>query len=216
MARQQPAAPSQTERLPGLRERKKRDKRERIHAAALRIFRRDGFEGATTRAIASEAGVAMGTLFRYVRDKRGMLLQVLGDDLQALTEEGCQAAAAMRRGDIVGRVVAFYRPRYVYFHRYPDIGRHFLAETFRAASARTTPAARQVKQRRADMVQELARIIADGRRVPARREDEMAAQMVHALYLTAARQWLESPKPRLADGLAHFRELVGAAAKGLR
>lgn len=49
-------------------------RRAQILAAAAQVFARYGFRGATTRAIAREAGVAEGTLFRYFPTKRHLLL----------------------------------------------------------------------------------------------------------------------------------------------
>ena len=41
----------------------------RIERAALEVFFRDGVDGATTRAIAAEAGVSEGALYRHYRSK---------------------------------------------------------------------------------------------------------------------------------------------------
>ncbi|MEN8161943.1 MAG: TetR/AcrR family transcriptional regulator [Myxococcota bacterium] len=58
---------------PGRRERNKRDKQERIVRAATALFREQGFEATTGRQICERAGIATGTLFLYVRDKRELL-----------------------------------------------------------------------------------------------------------------------------------------------
>lgn len=58
---------------PGRRERNKRDKLERIVRAATELFREQGFEATTGRQICERAGIATGTLFLYVRDKRELL-----------------------------------------------------------------------------------------------------------------------------------------------
>jgi len=54
-------------------------KRQRqILDAAIRVFSRKGFNGATTREIALEAGVAEGTIFRYFKTKKDILLGLVG------------------------------------------------------------------------------------------------------------------------------------------
>ena len=58
---------------PGLRERNKRDKLERIVQAAGDLFREQGFEQTTGRQICERAGIGTGTLFLYVKDKRELL-----------------------------------------------------------------------------------------------------------------------------------------------
>jgi AcrR family transcriptional regulator len=65
------------------REAKKRDKRERIRAAAAELFRARGYDQTTTREIAEHAGVATGTLFLYARHKDEALALVFGDDVDA-------------------------------------------------------------------------------------------------------------------------------------
>lgn len=49
--------------------------RTKILEAALKVFSRKGFNGATTSEIAREAGVAEGTIFRYFETKKDLLLQ---------------------------------------------------------------------------------------------------------------------------------------------
>ena len=47
--------------------------RKRILTAAVRVFSRDGFQGATTREIAREAGVNEVTIFRHFRTREELL-----------------------------------------------------------------------------------------------------------------------------------------------
>ncbi len=54
---------------------------QRLLAAAARVFAKDGLEGATTRAIAREAGVNEVTLFRHFQTKEKLLAAVLQNTL---------------------------------------------------------------------------------------------------------------------------------------
>ena len=51
--------------------------RDRILTAAVGCFEAGGYEDTTTAAIARRAGVAVGTLYAYFRDKRTILLELL-------------------------------------------------------------------------------------------------------------------------------------------
>lgn len=51
---------------------------QRLLEAAARVFARDGLDGATTRAIAHEAGVNEVTLFRLFKSKERLLGEVVG------------------------------------------------------------------------------------------------------------------------------------------
>lgn len=46
--------------------------------AASRVFAEKGFHGATTAEIAREAGVAEGTIFRYFKTKKDLLISLVG------------------------------------------------------------------------------------------------------------------------------------------
>lgn len=50
--------------------------RERIVRAAITVFRRKGFHGATTRCMAEEAGVTQSNIYNYVRSKDDILYLV--------------------------------------------------------------------------------------------------------------------------------------------
>jgi hypothetical protein len=55
-------------------------------------LRCEGYDEASTRQIATRAGVALGTLFFYATDKRGLLFLVVNDEL----EDVALGAAAAR------------------------------------------------------------------------------------------------------------------------
>ncbi len=81
--------------------------RTRVLHSALRLFAAKGYEGATTKDIATSAGVAEGTLFRYFPTKKSLLVEVatngwveiLTELLTELSEMGSYKAVAqvMRR-----------------------------------------------------------------------------------------------------------------------
>lgn len=83
------------------------DTRTRILQAAQRLFARQGYDGTTTKDLASAAGVAEGTLFRHFANKKAILVEVatlgwveiLTDLLTELSEMGSYKAVAqvMRR-----------------------------------------------------------------------------------------------------------------------
>jgi AcrR family transcriptional regulator len=203
----------------GLREYNRQEKRGRIREAAREVFCRRGYVDATTREIAARARIANGTLFRYARDKRELLLMVINDDLDALQVHKASSPARKSPGTIRDAILAFYRPRYEYFARYPLLSRPFVSESFNFMEvnpADVGPEARRNRARRAELIGAIAKLFMD--RGPGAMQKkaaaQLAAELVHAIYLSASREWLESnaPDPRL--GLRRFDALLSLAAKG--
>jgi len=102
-----------SEPVAGLRERNKREKLTRIRAAARTLFRRHGFEATTAREICDRAGIGVGTLFLYVRDKRELLFLTFEEDARRIFAEGRAAAAGEKQlvdqlMALFGRFIAFY------------------------------------------------------------------------------------------------------------
>lgn len=57
----------------------KDDTRSRLIAATLTVVRREGYQCTTTRAIAAEAGVAEGTIYRHFANKRELCLAAVAE-----------------------------------------------------------------------------------------------------------------------------------------
>ncbi|MDR3513753.1 MAG: helix-turn-helix domain containing protein [Caulobacteraceae bacterium] len=56
------------------------DIRARLVSAARRLFARDGYQGATVRAVAAAGGVTTGALFVHFADKAALYRAVYGHD----------------------------------------------------------------------------------------------------------------------------------------
>ena len=61
-------------------------KRERILAAAMKVFARKGFAGARVSDVAREAGVADGTIYLYFASKDAILISIFEEGMQAVID----------------------------------------------------------------------------------------------------------------------------------
>src|SRR5436190_15033376 len=88
----------------------------RILEVARLHFERDGFDAASIRAIASESGVATGTVLLHFTDKAGLLHAALYEDLEKAI---ARCLAAKTRGPLLARLCAVARPFYAYYAKRP-------------------------------------------------------------------------------------------------
>ncbi|MBV8538240.1 MAG: hypothetical protein JO128_21765, partial [Alphaproteobacteria bacterium] len=117
------------------------------------------------------------------------------------------------------RIMEFYRPRYEYFARYPLLSRPFVSEAFRFMGARPSevgPEARRNRARRGEVIAELQQMFeeAPGRARRGSAAAKQCAELVHMIYLTAHRVWLESAALDAAAGLKTLDGLLRVAANG--
>jgi AcrR family transcriptional regulator len=100
--------------------------KKRILTAAVRVFSRDGFQGATTREIAREAGVNEVTIFRHFRTREELLHSTLKHTCSSLDtlfqlDENWQ-------DDLFGRLERYVRELYAVMRGKEAIGRAFISE----------------------------------------------------------------------------------------
>jgi AcrR family transcriptional regulator len=111
------------------RQAQKQATRARILEVARLHFERDGFEGASIRAIAEQAEVATGTVLLHFTDKASLLHSALHADLEAAIERSLRAAS---RGKLLARLCAVVRPFYSYYEERPRLSRLLLTESLLA------------------------------------------------------------------------------------
>jgi AcrR family transcriptional regulator len=124
--RRSPASPPASPPEEGLRESHKRDKRERLRAAAWQLFSTIGYEGTTTRAIAAKAGVASGTLFLYARDKQDLLFLVFEERLRVAVEDSFRNLP--REGPLNEQLMHIFRRLFAMYAESEGVSRMFVKE----------------------------------------------------------------------------------------
>lgn len=202
----------------GLRERGKLEKLRRIKQAAREVFRKKGFRAATTREIAARAEVAYGTLFVYARDKRDLLMMIVNDDLDALTQPAFEKASV--KGPLIDQVIEYFRPRFEYWAREPEFSRYAVREMFEYLTHGEDPGVEtaRFRARRSQLVAKLGELIRrkqQAGRITREEDPEMIAWLFLAIYLSENRQWLESRKPDMRMVISRLRHLLRLAIKGI-
>jgi TetR/AcrR family transcriptional regulator, cholesterol catabolism regulator len=62
-------------------------RRRRVLDAALRLAERGGFDAVQMRDVATEANVALGTVYRYFTSKERLLLEAMVEEIEALADQ---------------------------------------------------------------------------------------------------------------------------------
>lgn len=199
--------------VPGLRERGKRDRLQRLHHAAAEVFRTRGYDAATTREIAQLADVSVGTLFVYAKDKRDLLFLVINDDLDEVLRRALVAAS--QPGAPLDQLAELLGPIYAYFAREPELARPTLREVVhfdRLAPGVGEQAMRYL--RRMETWQDAIATLLEGACAAGRlRLDVPAALLARILFdihLVEVRRWMGAGQPEPGVGQATLRQMFAA------
>lgn len=202
----------------GRRERGKLDKRRRIREATREVFRRKGYEAATTREIADLADVAIGTLFAYAADKRELLLMVVNDDREGLPEVGQSVPPDTR--DVLQVLMSFFEPRYHYWAKAPELSRAVVQETIAYHRMKEKgPELTRFYAGRQALIDSLAHFFAGEQRRGAVVKTHAApaiAWLFIGIYQAEVRRWLQSERPNVGEGLKRLRDLFSLALTGVK
>jgi AcrR family transcriptional regulator len=204
----------------GRRERSKLDKRRRISEAARAVFTEFGYERANMREIAKRASVATGTLFLYAPDKRNLLLWILNDDLDAVTESSFGSLASTHPdGDLLAQLLFVFEARYHYWGTDPALSLHALQELIIARDVQATPASHLAPylQRRLVLQEHIVALVRMQQRhgrVRANEDPADIARLILAVYNSAIRDWLRGKDANVRRGIAELRDLLRLALQG--
>jgi AcrR family transcriptional regulator len=202
----------------GKRERGKRERAQRIREATKAVFREKGYDEATMREIAARAGVGTGTLFRYAPDKPGLLLVVINEELEPLTDEAFAKVDA--DAPLLDQVVALFRERYRYWGQNPELSLRALQEVLLHGNGDADPATPigRYHQRRASLIERMTALIAAHQRRGGITADESAADLAElcmALYLAEVRMWLRNGGHDVEAGAVRLGRLLRLALLGV-
>jgi AcrR family transcriptional regulator len=95
-----------------LRDRKRRETRQRIAEAGLRLFLADGYERTTLDAIASEAGVSRRTIFAHFKSKDDILFEWQAASWASLNADLLKTSPDIQPLDAVRDVMLKYISHY--------------------------------------------------------------------------------------------------------
>jgi AcrR family transcriptional regulator len=197
----------------GRRELNKEDKLRRIKQAARKLFVANGYDEASTRQIAVEAGVALGTLFLYAANKRDLLFLVVNDELE---EVAIRAAAAVRDdASLLENLLAGFRPVYEFFGRDPRLSRLTLREMMFYEVGHQAQRFLETRERMMAMCEHSVRIAQASNEIGAKDDPRKIGAVIFAIFQVEIRRWLTMRRVGLDQGLAQIQESLEIVIAGL-
>jgi AcrR family transcriptional regulator len=204
----------------GIRALGRLEKRTRVAEAAQAVFREKGYEAAGMRLIAARAGVSIGTVFEFAKDKRSLLLLVFGHNLELCTQRA--VATLDRDASLVDQLVHIYRERYNFFYDDINISLPLHRElSFFFPDDKTqdpeSPIAQYLEKRTAGRAQ-IVKLIEDQQAagfVDATHDARDIAAVIIAVHQVEMRDWLSREHHSVADGLKRLRHILSLALMGV-
>lgn len=75
------------------------EKKRRIIDAAITLFGEKGFQGTNAKEVAKQAGVSVGTFYAYFKDKKTVLMEILGEHMADVDQSiFSELEASIRQG----------------------------------------------------------------------------------------------------------------------
>ena len=197
----------------GLRERNKRDKLRRIKDAATELFLEKGFDDTTTRAIASRAGVGLGTVFVYAPTKRDLLFLIINEELQ--TEVDRSTALVQERRSLLDNLMRVFRAHYRYFGQRPALSRLALREMMFYAAGPQAQKFLNTRERLIALIETAVTIAIDKKEIAPREDAKLVAWVIFSIYQIEIRHWLSSNDLDLAKGADFLKRQLILFVEGL-
>jgi AcrR family transcriptional regulator len=197
----------------GQREKNKIDKLSRIKQAARELFLSNGFDDATTRAIASRAGVGIGTVFIYADNKRDLLFLVANDELEETTDK---AEASIRDdASCLQSLLTVFRHHYEFFGRQPKLSRLMLREMTFYDAGRQADRFHATRERVMRLVGAIMQRALDRGTMQASEDAGFIGWVAFCIYQVELRRWLTTQALDIDDGMAALQRALKLLMQGL-
>ena len=198
---------------PGARERLKRDTRVRIVLAARKLFSEFGYDGATMRQIASEAGLVLGTLSNYVSVKRDLIYLIFNDEMDALTTAAL--AAPRPAQSFVEKMLVITECHFRMFARDPILSRILLSEILQHTPGLHLEQYLRIRGRLLEGMEAFVVEAQTSGEIECDEKADLIALNIFFVLSNAARWFLASPEPDWREGVSLCERMFQVSMNGL-
>ena len=197
---------------PGLRERSKQERQERITLAARRLFAERGYDAATLREIAAEAGLGLGTLFNYISDKRDLIYLIFNHEFETLTTKALAAPKPWQ--SLRGKLMSLMELHYRLLAEEPVLSRILLSEVLLQTPGMHLERWRASRLRLIGGIRDMVASAQAAGEIGSGEDPERIARLIFFLFSSALRWWLATPQPEWREGVRELGRLLDMLMRG--
>ena len=196
----------------GLRTRNKLEKLRRIKDAAQNLFVAKGFDDATMREIALRAGVGLGTIFLYAKNKRDLLFLTINEPLQNVTQQAEDAVDP--RASLIDNLLSVAKPHYRFFGQQPALARLALREMIFYDSGAQAASFQKTRERLIRLFGRTIELAIANKEIAPREPPLFAGWTLFCIFQVELRRWLANDVTNLRAGLSELERALGLLIAG--
>ncbi|MBX9841520.1 MAG: TetR/AcrR family transcriptional regulator [Xanthobacteraceae bacterium] len=205
--------PGRGARTTGKREANKIEKFNRIKRAARELFMTIGYDEATTRKIATKAGVALGTVFTYATTKRDLLF-LISNDLLDEARHGAEASFQRNRS-LQHNFVAFCAVFYKVLQAQPELSKLVFRELLFYDSGIHSMRALANRARTLKSIEALVVNAHERGEISLPQPPDFIAWLLFSIFQAENRRWLALDRRDLSEGLSHLWSSIVTVLNGV-
>jgi AcrR family transcriptional regulator len=196
----------------GLRTRNKLEKLRRIKEAAQNLFVAKGFDDTTMREIAVRAGVGLGTIFLYAKNKRDLLFLTINEPLQSITQQAEDAVDP--RASLIDNLLSVAKAHYQFFGQQPALARLALREMIFYDSGTQAASFQKTRERLIRMFEHIIELAIASKEIAPSEPPLFAGWTVFCIFQVELRRWLADDVTNLRAGLRELERALGLLISG--
>ncbi len=198
----------------GVRERSRLETIDRIIVTARRLLAEQGYDATTTRQVALKAGLGVGTLFNYVKDKRDLIYLIFNKEIRVVTD--VSLAAPRPWETFQEKILSIFEHHYRFFGSEPVLSRILLTETIQHAPGFHLQEFLTLRDAIIDGVEKIVAVAQTSGEIKSEAHSSVIARSIFFVHSANVRWWLDSPDlPDWRVGLREFAKYLDLQLKGL-
>ncbi len=196
------------------RERAKQERKQKILLAARRNFALYGYDRATLRQVAAEAGITVSALFKHVTDKRDLIHFLFNEDLDALTTRAL--ATPQLKHSFLEKIMSVTEHHYRHFARDPMLSRVLLSEILVESPGLHLAYNLEIRARLIDGFEKLVREAQRSGELRRVESSKVVALQIFFVHAASLRYWLAScPLPQWRKGHRDYERFLRLQLRGI-